>query len=113
MMNDTTRDPNTRHFGGFIPLLLFGTALLVLLIFQAVQLNRERGNLKATIASQEQPIQESQRLRTQLDGVAGDTARLAQDGNTNAAAIIKQLAQRGIRINLQGANQAGEGEAAD
>jgi hypothetical protein len=113
MTNDTPTDVTNRHFGGFIPLLLFGTALLVLLVFQAIQLNRERGNLKATIASQEQPIQESQRLRTQLDGVAGDTARLAQDGNPNAAAIIEELAKRGIRINLQGADQAAEGEAAD
>jgi hypothetical protein len=108
MTDETTPELNNRHFGGFIPLLLFGTALLVLLVFQAIQLNRDRGTLKSTIASQETPFQESQRLRTQLDGVAADTMRLAQQGNANATAVVQDLASRGININLQGAGQAGQ-----
>ncbi len=106
MNTETTTDLSNRHFGGFIPLLLFGAALLILLVFQTIQLNRERGNLQATITAQETPLQESQGLRTQLDGVAGDTARLAQQGNANAANVVAELAKRGININLQGAEQA-------
>lgn len=38
-------------------------------------------------------------MRAQLDAIAAGTARLAQQGNVNAAQVVNALRARGITIN--------------
>jgi hypothetical protein len=91
----------------FVPMLLLAAAVLAVLVFQATQLVRDRSNLQQLRANQQQPIAEAQSLRAQLDGVAADTARLAEQGNVNARKVIEELEKRGIKINPERAAAAG------
>lgn len=68
--------------------------------FQTTQLLRERGTLTAILASQEAPVQEATKLRTQLDSIARGTQELANQGNANAKTIVTELQKRGITINV-------------
>ncbi len=83
-----------------IPVCLMVLAFVVWTGFQTSQLMRERGTLKAILASQEAPVQEAAKLRAQLDSIAKGTQELANQGNQNAKTIVAELQKRGITINL-------------
>ena len=83
----------------FLPLLLLTIALLLWVGFQTTQLWRERSNLQTVRANQEAPIEQSTKLRSQLDSIARRTAELAGQGNTGARTIVEELRKRGITIN--------------
>jgi hypothetical protein len=94
----------------FIPLLLLASALVAMLGFQAYQLLDGRKNLQDLYSSQEEPYAEARRLRVQLDGIAGGTARLAEEGNANARRVVEELSKRGITVKPTAASgQAEEG----
>ena len=52
------------------------------------------------------------KLRTSLDGLAADTQGLADCGNANAALLVTELKKRGITINPQAGAAAAAGTAA-
>lgn len=83
----------------FAPLALFMAAWLLWNGFQSVQLLRERSNLQALHANQDQTVQTAQRMRQQLDALAAGTKRLADAGHPHAAALVQELARRGVQIN--------------
>ena len=97
MTTDNPRGGETR--GPFIPMLLLALAVLVLLVFQTTQLYRTQDSLQQVWEGQQAPLEEAQRLRTQLDGIAAGTARLADRGNVNAKRVVEELRKRGITIN--------------
>ena len=84
----------------FLPMLLLALAVAGWSCFQAVQLLKERDNMRATIAAQEKSVQDSKKLRDSLDTVARETAQLADGGNQNAKLIVDELRKRGVTINL-------------
>ena len=90
------RDPLTRLW---LAVFLLATAMLVWLGFQTFQLARERSTLETIKVNQETTIAQAQRVRGQLDSIARRTLELAQQGNAGAAAIVEQLARRGVAIN--------------
>jgi hypothetical protein len=90
---------NDSHHGIFVPLLVLILAVVTWLGFQATQLVIERKNLTALTAGQEAVFQNAQKMRQQLDAIAGGTARLAAQGNPNAQAIVEALRARGITVN--------------
>ena len=73
--------------------------MLTSLGLQTFQLGRERSNLHRIREDQENTMQQAKRVRAQLDSIAQRTLELAQQGNQGAAAIVEQLARRGITIN--------------
>lgn len=83
----------------FVPLLLVVVTLVLLTGFQSLQLIRERHTLGTRIASQDKPLAEAKRVRTQLNAIAGDLSKLAGQGNGNAKTVLDLLRQRGITIN--------------
>ncbi len=83
----------------FVPLLLLATAFLVAGGFQAVQSFAERRELQVAKANQEKILQQATKLRAQLEAIAKGTLDLAGKGNANAAAVVQELARRGININ--------------
>ena len=89
---------NDSH-GVFVPLLVLILAVVTWLGFQATQLVIERKNLTALTAGQEAVFQNAQKMRQQLDAIAGGTARLAAQGNPNAQTIVEALRARGITVN--------------
>ena len=82
-----------------LPLILVVLSLFLLLAFQTYQAIRDRNALSNLRASQEQTVQESMKLRHQLETLAGDTAQLAADGDASAQAIVDQMKKQGIALN--------------
>ena len=95
----------------FVPLLLGGLALLLMLGWQTVLLVGERTALQLGHAGQQQTVDNAGTLRAQLDALAADTQRLADAGNPNAALLVTELKKRGITIN-PAANPANNATAA-
>jgi type II secretory pathway component PulJ len=96
------RSARTKHARDvFVPVLLLATSIIASLAFQTSQLYRDRTSLQQAKGAQQQAFEESRTLRAQLDGVAADTARLAQQGNANAQRVVEELRKRGITINPQ------------
>jgi hypothetical protein len=85
--------------GFFLPMLLVMITLVVWFGFQTYQLAIERGNLKTLQANQDVMFNNAQKMRAQLDAIAAGTARLAQQGNVNAAQVVNALRAKGITIN--------------
>lgn len=83
----------------FIPLLLIAIALVIWTGFQTTQLLRERKYLRAVLAEQSTTVDQSQKLRAQLDSIAKATLQLADQGNSNAKIIVQELRKRGVTIN--------------
>jgi hypothetical protein len=83
----------------FLPLLLFGCAFLTWTAYQTQQLIGERSALASLELSQEQPLEQSQKLRAALDSIAAQTQRLADSGNASAKLLVDELRKRGITIN--------------
>lgn len=81
------------------PVLIIVIGLLVWSGFQTVQLAKERQNVKTAHANQETVIVNAKKMRNQLDAIAANTKRLADQGNPNAQLIVQQLAKNGIDIN--------------
>lgn len=83
----------------FLPLVLLAAAVVAWTGFQTLQLWRERDALAATRLSQERPLENSKKLREQLDTIAKETQLLANKGNAGARLIVDELKKRGVTIN--------------
>jgi hypothetical protein len=83
----------------FVPLLLALLALLATFGWQTSALLGDRQALQAAHAGQQQTVDSAGKLRSSLDGLAADTQRLADGGNTSAALLVAELKKRGITIN--------------
>lgn len=99
-MEPTAAPPAVPGYSPFLPLLLLALALLVTLTFQCFVLVSERETLSATAQRQNEPIEQAQRVRAQLQNLLGGIARLANQGNDNAAALLADLKNRGINVRL-------------
>ena len=82
----------------FLPILLVTCAISGLLLFQTAQLYGDRARLADLRSTQRPAYKEAQRLQDQLEGMAADTALLAEQGNANATLIVEALRSRGITI---------------
>lgn len=81
-----------------LPLILTIVSLLVWFGFQAVQLVLERNNLSLLKGNLEEAMQESQKVRAQLETLITKTAELANRGNASAKTVVEELEKRGIPI---------------
>ena len=91
--------PNRFWEGPFLPLTLIIVTILVWTSFEAVQLRQQRNILNDAKTNQQTLIEQAQRIRSQLDSIAGQTAKLAEKGNSNASLIVEELRKNGITIN--------------
>lgn len=67
-------------------------------VFQTTQLVWERTNLERLKAGQESALEQSLKTRTEIDSIANDIAKLADQGNSGARLIVAELQKRGIKI---------------
>ena len=104
--------PASQPHSAFVPLLLFGLAVLAVLLWQTWLLSSERSALNTAHEGQQQTVDNAGKLRTSLDGLAADTQRRADRGNPNAALLVTELKKRGITINPQAAAAAAAAAAA-
>ena len=82
----------------FIPLLIIALTLLLQITYRNPQLQREGDILSNQRDQQSTPMEEADKLRNQLQAIAGATAVLADQGNENAIQIRDQLRAQGITI---------------
>lgn len=80
-----------------------GLALLALgffaaVLFQTVQLVRERLNYSTILLNQQAPLETTLKLRDQINALANDTAALAQRGNAAAKQVVDDLARQHIAL---------------
>ena len=75
-------------------LLALGFSLAV--VFQTVQLVRERINLSNIMLNQQAPLGNTLQLRERINSLANDTALLAQGGNAAAKQVVSDLARQHI-----------------
>lgn len=66
--------------------------------FQTVQLWRERETLSQAREKQQQLVDNSVKLRTQLDTLVAETQKLANAGNPNARLLVEERRKRGVSI---------------
>lgn len=81
-----------------------GVLLAVITIVLAAGFNlyqglEDRGLLRTAWTNLEAPHQQAVRVRTQLDTVAKQIARLAEQGNPNAREVVEGLRRQGVTIN--------------
>lgn len=81
-----------------LPLILTLVSLLLWFGFQTAQLFLERKNLLSVAGSFQSAVQESQKLRAQLEALITKTAELAKQGNASAKKAVQELEQKGIPI---------------
>ncbi|HEX9836606.1 MAG TPA: hypothetical protein VGB90_07105 [Alphaproteobacteria bacterium] len=81
-----------------LPVALVAATLATLVVFQTVQLTRDRATLTTIHANQEEPLREASRVRNIAMAIAGEAAQLADRGNKNAQAVQQQLRRAGIMI---------------
>ena len=82
----------------FAPVLLLALSLVAMTGFQTWQLVQQQGNLETVRANQETAVQESQRVRAQLQSLTRGTADLAAAGNPNAQRVVDELARQGVTL---------------
>lgn len=63
-----------------------------------VELNAQRSQLEARLTAQEQVVEEAGKVRAQLDSLAAGVAKLGEQGNTNAMALLERLKAQGITL---------------
>jgi hypothetical protein len=67
------------------------------MVFQTVQLVRERSHLSQLQANQESALQDAARVKAQIESIAAETAKLAEQGNANAQRIAAEFKKRGFK----------------
>lgn len=90
---ETAHTPN-----GNLALTLVVFSWCAWMVFQTVQLVRERNHLTQLKASQETALQEATKVRAQIDAITADTAKLAAEGNAGAQRIVAELRKRGFKV---------------
>jgi hypothetical protein len=85
------------------PPVELGFALLALgfflaVVFQTVQLVRERINYSTVLLNQQAPLENTLQLRERINSLANDTAQLAQGGNAAAKLVVSDLARQHIAL---------------
>jgi len=91
---ETAHAPN-----GNLALTLVVISWCAWMVFQTVQLVRERNHLAQLKANQETALQEATKIRAQIDAITADTAKLAAEGNAGAQRIVAELRRRGFKVN--------------
>ena len=93
--------PGRPERSAFIPLMILALAVAGWAGFQMTQLLRERDALEVARANMDRPMENSKKLRDQLDGIARETPVLANKGNAGAKLIVDELKKRGITITTE------------
>jgi len=94
------RTPAAPRFSGRLLALLAVVILTQLVqgVHEVVRLTGQREDMQLMHASQDRALEEVKKARAQLEALAGGTARLAEQGNPNARALVDKLKAQGIGL---------------
>ncbi len=88
------------------PILLLSLALCGTLVFQTVESINQRHSYIEAHQAQEKPLEEIQKIKTQVDNLAIGTLKLSEQGNASAQLVVEQLKKMGITINDKNASDS-------
>ena len=71
------------------------------MVFQTVQLVRDRVHLNELKRNQEAALQEAGKIKSQIEAITADTAKLAAAGNPGAQRIVLELRKRGFKVGTE------------
>jgi hypothetical protein len=81
-----------------IPISLLSLTVFLFLSFQTMQVLRDRDALNVAKGQQEQPYQDSLKLKAQLNALLIGTQKLTDEGNKSTKVITDKLKNLGIEI---------------
>ena len=84
--------------GWWLPVALVGLAFFLLMAFETLHAIYDRGALSDLRRSQEPTVQESIKLRQQLETLAAKTAQLAADGDEGARTVVDRMKRQGVTL---------------
>jgi hypothetical protein len=84
--------------GWWLPVVLVIVSSFVLITFETGYAVHDREILAEQKRSQEPTVQESIKLRQQLETLAGKTAQLAADGDEAAKTVLDQMKRQGVTL---------------
>ena len=94
---DNTTDHPLDH-SLLLPVLLTALALFLLVGLQTVQLIRNHNELAAFRTAQQPTVEAGEKLRQQLQALAGQTAELANGGDAAAKDVVEQMRKQGYTL---------------
>lgn len=86
-------------YSAFVPLLLVIVLLLGMFSAQLYDRVQQREVLQQLLSNQNEPLEETRRVREQFQSLVSGTGRLAAAGNVEALRIQADLERVGIRFN--------------
>jgi Tfp pilus assembly protein PilO len=95
-MTSISSGDTAERAGLHLAVVILATAFVLAIGFQTYELIRERDNLVAARAAQEQQLQQAAKLRQQLDTLVGRTGQLANAGDVGARNVVDDLRRQGI-----------------
>ena len=81
-----------------LPLIIVALVLFLSQAFQTKLLLKDRELVRQTIADQAKPIEQGQKVESQLDALAAGILKLSKENNKSAQGIVDRLKQAGISI---------------
>ena len=81
-----------------LPMLLTVLALFLLVGLQTVQIVRDHNALSAFRISQQANVDAGEKLRQQLQTLAGQTAELANGGDAAAKDVVEEMRKQGFTL---------------
>ena len=83
-----------------LPLILLAAAIFLEVVTRTVSLADNHRELAAFYDSQQTQYKIAVDLRNQFQGIATETAKLAESGNSNAVSVMERLKTAGISVQL-------------
>ncbi|WP_295428823.1 hypothetical protein [uncultured Thiodictyon sp.] len=88
-----------------LPLILLAAAIFLEVVTRTVALADNYRELAAFYDSQQTQYKIAVDLRNQFQGIATETAKLAEIGNPNAVTVMERLKAAGISVQLPAADE--------
>ena len=85
-------------YSSFLPVLLVILVLLAIVGTQVYERLGQRETLSTLVADQQEPLEESRRMRDQFEGLVSGVSRLAAQDNANAQRIQADLQRVGVNV---------------
>jgi len=81
-----------------LPLIFVVGSLFVLMAFETGQAIQDHSSLADLIRAQQPSVEQSAKLRQQLQTLAGKTAELAAAGDAGAKSVVDQMKAEGVDL---------------
>ena len=88
----------TTRLAGNISLVLVVVTMLLLVVFQTVEVVQAHVSLTELRDTQEAPMQEAVRVKQQFEVLSSGVAELAAAGNGNARSVVEAMRNEGVTL---------------